>query len=67
MSMPKKLWKKRCRQQYLELMTYKVFSDEEAAEWGKKYYSDWLPKLQNQEYKPETPAEKFFRWYRLCV
>ncbi len=61
--MPKKLWKKRCRQQYLELMTYKVFSDEEAAEWGKKYYSDWLPKLQNQEYKPETPAEKFFRWY----
>lgn len=54
----KKWW-----QQNLELKSYKTFNDEEAREWGKKYYSDWLPKLQNQEYKPETPSEKFFRWY----
>ena len=54
----KKWW-----QQYLELKSYKSFSDKEATEWGKQYYSDWLPKLQNQEYDPETPSESFFRWY----
>lgn len=43
--------------------SYKSFRDEEATEWGKKYYSDWLPELQNQEYKPETPCEQFFRYY----
>ena len=56
-------WKKKRWQQYLELKSYKSFGDEEATEWGKKYYDDWLPELQNQEYNPVTPAEKFFRWY----
>lgn len=42
---------------------YKSFNDEGATEWGKKYYGDWLPKLQNQKYMPETPCEKFFRYY----
>lgn len=51
------------QQQYLELKSYKSFSDKEAREWGKKYYSDWFPELQNQEYNPETPCEKFFRYY----
>lgn len=36
---------------------------EEAAKWGKAHYSDWLPELQNQDYKPQTPAEYFFRRY----
>jgi len=31
-------------------------SKDEASEWGKEHYSDWLPKLQNQDYKPQTPA-----------
>lgn len=55
--------KKKRQQQYLELKSYKFFNDKEAREWGKKYYSDWLPELQNQQYKPETPCEKFFRYY----
>lgn len=61
--MVKMVKKKKCWQQHLELKSYKSFSDEEATEWGKKYFSDWLPKLQYQEYNPETPSEKFFRWY----
>lgn len=36
---------------------------EEAAEWGKEHYRNWLPELQNQDYKPQTPAEYFFRRY----
>lgn len=36
---------------------------EEAAEWGKEHYSNWLPELQNQENDLQTPAEKFFRRY----
>lgn len=44
--------------------TFREFQNkEEAAEWGKAHYSDWLPKLQNQDYEPQTPAEKFFRYY----
>lgn len=46
-----------------EFKNYKSFSCEEAVAWGKKYYNDWMPKMQNQEYKPETPCEKFFRYY----
>ena len=43
--------------------SYKSFSDEEATEWGRKYYGGWLPELQNQKYMPETPCEQFFRYY----
>lgn len=44
--------------------TFRVFQNkEEAAEWGKEHYSDWLPELQNQENDLQTPAEKFFRRY----
>ena len=43
--------------------SYKFFSDEEATEWGRKYYGDWLPELQNQRYMPETPCEQFSRYY----
>ena len=38
-------------------------SKDEASEWGKEHYSDWLPELQNQDYTPQTSAEKFFRRY----
>ncbi len=42
---------------------YKEFTKEEAIEWGKKHYSDWMPELQDQSYTPKTPAEQFFRYY----
>ena len=43
--------------------SYKEFTHEEATEWGKAHYIDWMPQLQNQDYVPQTPAEKFFRYY----
>ncbi len=44
--------------------SYREFNcKEEALAWGKEHYSDWMPKLQNQDYKPQTPAEVFFRRY----
>lgn len=46
-----------------EFKNYKSFSCEEAEAWGKKYYNDWMPKMQNQECQPEIPCEKFFRYY----
>lgn len=46
-----------------EFKNYKSFSCEEAEAWGKKYYNDWMPKMQNQECQPETPCENFFRYY----
>lgn len=46
---------------------YKSFREftnkNEATQWGKKHYSDWMPRLQDQNYKPVTPAEQFFRYY----
>lgn len=42
---------------------YKRFNYDEACEWGKKNYGDWMINIQSQEYKPKTPAEKFFRSY----
>lgn len=42
---------------------YKRFSLEEASDWGRKNYGNWLPELQNQDYSPQTPAEEFFRYY----
>lgn len=45
------------------LNSFRKFSAEEARIWGKEKYGDWLPQLQNQAYMPETPSEKFFRWY----
>lgn len=43
---------------------FREFVDkDEATEWGKEHYSDWMPQLQNQNYKPQTPAEQFFRYY----
>lgn len=42
---------------------FKRFSLEEASDWGRKNYGNWLPELQNQDYSPQTPAEEFFRYY----
>lgn len=42
---------------------YKRFTLEEASDWGRKNYENWLPELQNQDYSPQTPAEEFFRHY----
>lgn len=42
---------------------YRTFTYEEAIQWGKEHYIDWLPKLQNQNYVPSTPKEEFFRYY----
>lgn len=43
---------------------YRKFKNKaEAAEWGKEHYNYWLPKLQDQDHEPQTPAEKFFRSY----
>lgn len=61
--MSKKVKRRKCKRKRLDLKNYKIFNDEEAIEWGKKYYGDWLPKLQNQKYDPKTPCEKFFRYY----
>lgn len=47
----------------VDLNSFKEFSLEEAEIWGKENYEDWFPQLQNQEYKPITPTEQFFRWY----
>ena len=47
----------------IDLNSFRVFSPEEVGIWGKENYGDWLPQLQNQAYMPQTPAEKFFRWY----
>lgn len=42
---------------------YKVFSHDQAREWGKEHYSNWMIELQDQSHEPNTPAEKFFRYY----
>lgn len=42
---------------------FKEFTLDEAEEWGRKNYVDWLPELQSQDYEPQTPAEEFFRYY----
>lgn len=61
--MLKKVKREKCKRQRIELKTYKTFNDEDAIEWGKKYYGEWLPQLQNQKYDPKTPCENFFRYY----
>lgn len=43
--------------------SFRRFSNEEALEWGRKHYSDWLINMQNKDNKPATPLEKFFRYY----
>lgn len=44
--------------------SFREFTDkEEAAQWGKEHYGNWMPQLQDQNYKPITPAEHFFREY----
>ena len=44
--------------------SFREFTDkEEAAQWGKEHYGNWMPQLQDQNYKPITPAEQFFRYY----
>lgn len=43
--------------------TFRIFNIKEADEWGRKNYGNWLLKLQNQDYEPQTPAEEFFRYY----
>lgn len=48
---------KKISRKNLNLKFYKCFCYEDAIEWGKFHYSDWLPRLQNQDYKAETPCE----------
>lgn len=43
--------------------SFRRFSNEEALEWGRKHYSNWLVNMQNQKNDPATPLEKFFRYY----
>lgn len=44
--------------------SFREFTDkEEAAQWGKEHYGNWMPQLQDQNYKPITSAEQFFRYY----
>ena len=43
--------------------SFRRFSNEEALEWGRKHYSDWMVNIQNKDNKPATPLEKFFRYY----
>ncbi len=43
--------------------SFRRFSSEEALEWGRKHYSDWLINMQNKDNKPATPLEEFFRYY----
>lgn len=42
---------------------FKTYTPKETEEWSRKNYGDWLLYLQNQDYEPQTPAEKFFRYY----
>ncbi len=44
-------------------MCYKDFSNEEAAEWGKKNFGNWLIEMQDQNVQPVKPVERFFRHY----
>lgn len=44
--------------------SFKQFSNKDESEkWGTEHYNDWMVELQNQSYDPQTPAEKFFRYY----
>ncbi len=47
----------------IDYKSFKRFTPESAEAWGRKNYGNWLPKLQNQNYEPQTPCEKFFRYY----
>lgn len=47
----------------IDYQSFTRFTYETAEAWGKKNYGNWLPKLQNQNYEPQTPAEEFFRYY----
>lgn len=47
----------------IDYKSFKRFTPETAEVWGRKNYGNWLPELQNQNYEPQVPAEKFFRHY----
>lgn len=47
----------------IDYKSFKRFTPETAEVWGRKNYGNWLPELQNQNYEPQAPAEKFFRRY----
>lgn len=44
-------------------MCYRDFSDEEATEWGKKNFGNWLIEMQDQNIQPSKSVECFFRYY----
>ena len=44
-------------------MCYRDFTNEEATEWGKKNFGNWLIEMQDQNIKPSKPVERFFRSY----
>lgn len=36
--------------------SFKKFTNQEdASKWGNEYYNSWMPQLQDQNYKPQTP------------
>ena len=45
------------------LAKFKKFTLDEAEEWGRNNFGNWLDELQNQDYEPQTPTEEFFRYY----
>ena len=48
----------------INIEAFKEFTNkDEATQWGKEHYSNWMQQLQDQNYKPVTPAEQFFRYY----
>lgn len=44
-------------------MCYRNFSDEEATEWGKINFGNWLVEMQDQNIQPSKPVDCFFRYY----
>ena len=47
----------------IDYKSFKRFTPEHAEGWGRENYGNWLSELQNKEYEPQTPAERFFRYY----
>lgn len=39
------------------LAKFKKFTLDEAEEWGRNNFGNWLDELQNQDHEPQTPTE----------
>ena len=42
---------------------FKTLNDESVKEWGEKHYRSWLPEMQQTDSIPNTPVERFFKYY----